>query len=389
MRISLNLKQIFAVCLGHFMNDIFMNLLIPLSFLFKAKMGLTFAEQAMIGTVIISLGSFAQPIVGYLVDKKGRSGLLIVSILWIGIFTSITGFINNYYLLLVFAGIGAIASALYHPLGSTIVIQLLGKTKGAGLSIFITVGSFAVGFAPFVAIPIATNYGLKYLIVFLIPAVLTAVLMFIFKIHKIPLNQEKTETTEAKKISKEKMGWVSSLITVSVIRSLVFRSFLLAFGFQLLISKDVNEILAGLAISVMMWTSAGGTLFGGYLDDRYGGKKIMHLSNFGVTTLLIALIFANGILEVVVYCLLGFVSGIGNTPNITMVQEIIPQNTSLATGLVFGLGGGLAGVLMFFYGQIADATGLLTAVALLLIPVLIMDTLIFFNPVYEKGEFVK
>lgn len=388
MKSNLKVKQMFAVCLGHFMNDVFMNLLIPLSFLFKERMGLTFAEQAMIGTVIISLGSFAQPIVGHAVDKKGKAWLLILSIFWIGIFTSITGFINGYYLLLIVAGLGALASALYHPLGSAIMIQLLGKTKGAGLSIFITVGSFAVGFAPFVAIPLVTNYGLEYLVLFLIPAMLTVLIMFIYKIHKIELHRPE-HSTEIKKINKDKIRWVASLVSVSVLRGLVFRSFLLAFGFQLLISKGVSEGWAGIAVSVMMWTSAGGTLFGGYLNDRYGGKKVMHLSNFGVTALLIGLIFANGPLEMLIYCLIGFVAGLGNTPNITMVQEIIPQNTSLATGLVFGLGGGLAGVIMYFYGQIADAAGLLTAVTLLLIPVLIMDALVFFNPVYEDGELVK
>ncbi len=371
------------------MNDVFMNLLIPLSFLFKERMGLTFAEQAMIGTVIISLGSFAQPVVGYAVDKKGRAWLLILSILWIGIFTSITGFINGYYLLLIVAGLGALASALYHPLGSAIMIQLLGKTKGAGLSIFITVGSFAVGFAPFVAIPLVTNFGLEYLVLFLIPTILTVLIMFIYKVHKIEIYKTEHSNTKRKKINKDKIRWVTSLVTVSVLRGLVFRSFLLAFGFQLLISKGVSELWAGIAVSVMMWTSAGGTLFGGYLNDRYGGKKVMHLSNFGVTALLIGLIFAYGPLEMLIYCLIGFVAGLGNTPNITMVQEIIPQNTSLATGLVFGLGGGLAGVIMYFYGQIADATGLLTAVALLLIPVLIMDVLVFFNPVYDDGELVK
>ena len=113
MKFTTKTKQIFTVSLGHFMNDIFMNLLIPLSFMFKIKMGLTFAEQAMIGTVIISLGSFAQPVIGYFVDKKGKSSLLIFSLLWIGAFFSISGFINNYYLLLVVAGLGALASALY------------------------------------------------------------------------------------------------------------------------------------------------------------------------------------------------------------------------------------------------------------------------------------
>ena len=383
------IQQIVAICIGHFMNDVFMNLLIPLSFMFKIKMGLTYAEQAMIGTVIISLGSFGQPIVGHAVDKKGKSGLLIVAILWIGVFTSITGYINHYYLLLFIAGLGALGSALYHPLGSALVISLLGKTKGAGLSIFITVGSFAIGFAPFVAIPLVTKFGLKYLIVFVIPTVLTALIMYFFKVHQIKFGEKlEDDKNRTKVIDRSKIRWVSSLITVSVIRSLIFRSFLLAFGVQVLLIKGVEDIVAGIAVSLLMWTTSAGTFAGGYLSDKYGGKKIMTASNVVVTSLLILLIFTEGVPALVVFTLIGFGAGLGNTPNITMAQEIIPRNTSLATGLVFGLGGGLGGVIMYFYGMIADSTSLITAVTLLLIPVIAMDIIIFFNPIYEDGEIV-
>lgn len=386
---KVKVKQIFAICLGHFMNDVFMNLLIPLSFMFKDKMGLTFAQQAMISTVIIGLGSFGQPVIGHAVDKKGRSELLILSILWIGIFTSVSGYINHYYLLLVISGLGALASALYHPLGSALVIHLLGKTKGAGLSIFISVGSFAIGFAPFIAIPLTAKFGLESLILFLIPAVITAMIMYIFKIHKIRFGENQLDNSPHKKINRTKVGWVSSLVGVSLIRSLIFKSFLLAFGVQILLSKGTSEVTAGIAVSVFMWITSGGTFLGGYLTDRYGGKKIMILSNLVITILLIGLIVSDNIAALLMYCILGFGAGLGNTPNITMAQEMIPQNTSLATGLIFGLGGGLGAVIMYFYGIIADEMGLLMSLALLMIPVLIMDAVIFLNPVYEDGERVK
>ncbi len=383
------IQQIIAICMGHFMNDVFMNLLIPLSFLFKIKMGLTYAEQAMIGTVIISLGSFGQPLVGHAVDKKGKSGLLIIAILWIGVLTSIAGFINHYYLLLFIAGLGALGSALYHPLGSSLVINLLGKTKGAGLSIFITVGSFAIGFAPFVAIPLATKFGLKSLVLFIIPTIITAAIMYFFKVHEIKLGvKAEDDKNTTRVIDKSKISWVASLITVSVIRSLIFRSFLLAFGVQVLLMKGVEEIVAGIALSLLMWTTSAGTFAGGYLSDKYGGKNTMIFSSVVVTLLLILLIIAKGVPSLIIFILIGFGAGLGNAPNITMAQEIIPRNTSLATGLIFGLGGGLGGVIMYFYGMIADSTSLFTAVTLLLIPVIIMDILIFLNPIYEDGEIV-
>ena len=385
--ISLKTKQIITICAGHFTNDVLVNLLVPISFLFKESMNLTYAQQAMIGTVIIALGSFAQPLFGHYVDKKAKPGLLIFSIIWIGVFMSITGFINNYYLLLVVAGLGAMASSLYHPLGSTIVVKLLGKTKGAGLSVFITVGSFAIGFSPFIALPLTARFGLKATAFFIILAIITAFMMWVFKIQQIEMDVSKKENKNEKAfIGREKIGWITSLVSISVLRTLIVRSFLLAFGVQILTNKGISVGVIAIAVPAMMWVGAAGTFLGGYLNDKYNNKFSLIICNILTMIFLIGLIIFDGYLAVVLYCGLGFSSAIGNTPNITMVQEMIPKNTSLGMGLVFGFGGALAGVGMYFYGIIADMTGLNMALILLMIPAVIMNILIFITPRYENGE---
>ena len=388
-KVSLQMKQLIAVCVGHFTNDVLVTILVPISFLFKEAMGLTYSQQAMIGTVILALGSFAQPLFGYYVDKKGRPILLIYAIIWIGVLMTITGYITNYYLLLVVAGLGAIASSLYHPLGSTIVVELLGKTKGAGLSLFITTGSFAIGFAPFVALPLTEKYGLKSLIVFMILPIITVLLMWFFKVHQIEMQVNKIEkeaVLEKQPIGKEKIGWITSLLTVSVLRSLITRSFLLAFGVQILLNKGISDGIIAVAVPAMMWVSAGGTVYGGYLNDKRSNKFALNFSNILTAFLLLGLILSHGWLSILFYCIIGFSSAMGNTPNITMVQEMIPKNTSLAMGVVFGLGGGLAGIAMYFYGIIADITGLHNAVLLLMIPAVLATLLTFMTPRYENGE---
>ncbi|MEA2022358.1 MAG: hypothetical protein U9N08_07785 [Candidatus Caldatribacteriota bacterium] len=49
----------------------------------------------MIAFIVIASGSLLQPIVGFFLDKIGKSGYLIISIVWISFIMSITGIIRN------------------------------------------------------------------------------------------------------------------------------------------------------------------------------------------------------------------------------------------------------------------------------------------------------
>ena len=122
--------KLIAVSLGHFINDFYMEMLPPILFLFTASLSLTLTQQGLIATVITSSGSFLQPLIGFFVDKKGKSWLLIVSVIWIAFWISISGLINNYFLLLFIVGLGSVASALYHPLGSASAAKLDNNSRG-------------------------------------------------------------------------------------------------------------------------------------------------------------------------------------------------------------------------------------------------------------------
>ena len=113
-----------------------MNLIPPILFLFTQALGLSLAQQAFIAFVITSSGSFAQPIIGYCVDKRWKPWLVILSLVWIAFWMSICGIITNYYLLVIILGIAALASSLFHPLGSAIAVNL-GKKQGVKAYLFL------------------------------------------------------------------------------------------------------------------------------------------------------------------------------------------------------------------------------------------------------------
>lgn len=377
--------KLIAVSVGHFFNDFYMNLIPPILFLFVQELGLSLAQQAFIAFVITSSGSFAQPIIGYFVDKRGKPWLVILSLVWIAFWMSICGIITNYYLLVIILGLGALASALFHPLGSAMAVKLGKKSRGKSLSIFMTIGGFAASVSPMIAIPIIKAYGLNVLVFFMIPGILAALFMYLAQVQKVDMNQTQVQKEEKRgKFDFHSAKWVSVLVFISTNKVLI-RSFLVTFGIQIMLSKQVDIKIAGVVLSVYLLANSLGTIIGGYLNDIIGSKKVLVLFNVLASLCMVMIVFTTGIPMVIGFLLMGLTLSGSNTANIVMAHELMPENLNVATGLIMGLSGGLGGLFMLLFGKIADMQGLITSTSYLLIP-LILVTLITILLPNEKSS---
>lgn len=353
--------QLIAVSTGHFTNDFYMNLIPPILFAFSSSMGLTLTQQSMIAFSIVVGGSLFQPIVGYLLDKIGKSVYLIIGIVWISFIMSITGLITNYYLLIVIVGLASIASSIYHPLGSSIAINLSRESKGKSLSAFLTIGVFSSTFTPMIAIPIVSEFGLKYLTFLMIPGFLVAYFLKFAKIDKIECRvtaDKKNKKIKKDNISKDKVKYLLLLVCMSVIRA-VFAKIMIVFGVQIMIMKGIGIIPAGIILTAHMFLSSVGILSGGYLSDKFGERRIMIIFSillFGIYTIII---FFHGLLVIIGIIFFGYALHGSLTANITMAHNILPQNINLGTGIIMGLSLTIAGVLILVFGKFADIYGLM------------------------------
>lgn len=353
--------QLIAVSTGHFTNDFYMNLIPPILFAFSSSMGLTLTQQSMIAFIIIIGGSLLQPIIGYFLDKIGKSVYLIIGIVWISFMMSITGLITNYHLLIVIVGVASIASSIYHPLGSSIAINLSRGSRGKSLSVFMTIGVFAFTFTPMITIPIVSKFGLQYLTFLMIPGFLVAYFLKFAKIDKIKYrvtNDRKNEKIEKNKISKNKVKYLSLLVCMSVIKVVLVRM-MIVFGVQIMVMKGIGIIPAGIILSAFMFLSSVSILSGGYLSDKFGERRIMVIFSmllFGIYTITI---FSHGPLFIIGIILFGYTINGATTANITMTHNILPENVNLGTGLIMGLSSTIAGVLILVFGKFADIYGLM------------------------------
>jgi len=370
--------QLIAVSTGHFTNDFYMNLIPPILFAFSSSMGLTLTQQSMIAFIIITGGSLLQPIVGYLLDKIGKSYFLIIGIVWISFMMSITGLITNYHLLMLIVGMAAIASSIYHPLGSSIAINLSRGSRGKSLSVFMTIGGFAYTFTPMITVPIVSEFGLKYITFLMIPGFLVAYFLKFAKIDKIKCrvtDDKKNEKIKKNKTSKNKVEYLSLLVCMSVFK-VVLTKMMIIFGVQIMIMKGIGIIPASIILSAHMFLGSVGTLSGGYLSDKFGEGRIMVIFNILLFVIYTISIFSHGLMFIIGIILLGYTLKAPSTANITMTHHILPENINLGTGLIMGLSSAIAGALILTFGKFADIYGLMemaqVTACLNLIPIFII-----------------
>ncbi len=357
--------QLIAVSVGHFTNDFYMALIPPILFIFTEELGLSLTQQAAIAMVITLSGTFLQPVVGYFLGRIGKTSMLSYGLVWVAVGMSITGWITNIYLLMAVIGIAGLASSVYHPLGSAVATSLTKGSHGKSLSVFMTIGGFATMFTPLVAVPMATTYGLKSLVVLMVPGFFVAYFLKKAKIDEIEYisKERKPKDKSKKKLEVHNMIWFSLVIVIATFKVLVSRT-MIVFGVQLLSLKGIELITAGIILSIHLFVRSIGTLTGGFLSDKFGEKKIMVFFNSLSLVSLVFASFTSGVLSIVGFVVLGYSLNATATANITMTHKIIPENITFGNGMIMGFSSTIAGLLILLFGKIADTIGLLDAVQL-------------------------
>jgi len=385
-------KQLMAVSLGHFTNDFYVATIAPISVYFAYKLGLNLTQQGLISVAVLVFSSLLQPVFGLLSDKKGKPKHLIISIIWIAALISLSGIINNFYILLIVIALGSSASALYHPLGSTTAVTLGRKSKGTSLSIFMTIGGFAGPVASIVGLWIAASFGIEKIVFLVVPGILVAGFMYYSGVQNIKIDtfenrkkdniENKIEEVKKLSLTKKSMFWLGILIYISIMKVLSGR-FIITYGIQILSLKSFTY--GAILLSIHLLGRPIGTMTGGILIDKIGDKKVFIFGMF-LSLLSLSLIgYGNSWLTALGVGSLGFCSSLTNTVGVLVSHKIIPDSQSFATGIIMGIPGGVGSLTMIIFSGLADVNGLIYSVKALILPFAIATILTYFM-LYRRDQ---
>jgi len=326
--------------------------------------------QAAAGLVLTTnlFSSMLQPWIGVLSDRPNwKINLAPIGLAMAGIGVALTGVMPNYFGLLCVAAIGGTGLAAYHPDAARTINFVSGPKKATGMSYFALGGNVGFAIGPLIATACVMAMGVRGSLLLLIPAFSFA---FILYKHMQGLRERIAHHKKAARaISAEARDrWLPfSFLTMTIIcRSIIF------FGFNtflpLYFIHDLHQTKAagGIALTVLLLSSAVGTLMGGKVADRIGNWKL----NFSTLTALpvfigLFLLASRAELAYAALIPLGACMSATFSVMVVMGQRYLPRRIGLAAGVTLGLAGSIGGLVAPILGKIGDNFGLHTALCTL------------------------
>ncbi|HWJ04012.1 MAG TPA: MFS transporter [Verrucomicrobiae bacterium] len=356
-------KAFSVLSTGHLVNDMYANFMPQLIPFLILSQGFSVAKGTTLAAAFTISSSFLQPFFGYLVDMKGQRWLVHITGAWTALLLGLTGFINNYFLMLVVAALAGLGSAAFHPQASAMVGEIGGKRKGFILSGFIATGNFGLAVSPLFLLPLFDTYGIKATWVAMIPGVLASLMVYKFAPRQHAKQGNAPGLAEVLQSLKKASGELSKLVMVVSIRSLVHSGLMTLLPLYLLSHQYSAQNTSYLMFSTLAIGAVGGVI-GGWLSDRYGRKPLI------VGSLALASVFfwgflnTGGIFKFIMLGLGGMALLSSFSVTVAVAQDVIPQNRAIASGLSLGFAIGMGGLAVSPLGKYADIYGVDAAVHL-------------------------
>lgn len=354
-----------AVCLSHFMTDLYVGQRSVFLAFVATSLGMSNATLGLVTTIAVMAAGLTQPLFGYLSDRIGSNRLIIGAMIWtVSMFAlSVLLPIETAPVLVVLANLGAGA---YHPSGAMQATRI-GRARMDGkdttaLSFFFLFGQFGFFFGPLLGGELLGKLGERGLIILAVVG-LPVIILISRWLRGIPMLVPETQPAPQKVVAEPPANRrTMGLGAVALFAIIAFQAWTQQ-NITTFMPKFVADIqqpaeVYGRLAALFIGGTAVGNLIGGYLADRIG-KKVVILTSMalaGVPLFLLGYIGYSPVWYLLLFLAGAFV-GAAYSVLVSLGQQFAPGNGALASGLVLGFvfsSGALGGLLT---GLIADRWG--------------------------------
>ncbi|HUQ92817.1 MAG TPA: MFS transporter [Bryobacteraceae bacterium] len=347
------LRTLILYSAGHFAVDVYSAALGVFQPLLSRELGINFTQAGMLGGMMVFAGSVMQPVYGYLSDRFHSRMFSLLAPAIAGIFISSLGLAPTYAWLMVLVFLGSSAIASFHPQASVRAAAGITGSRGKAMALFISAGQLGFALGPLYFAYLLTWFGLTKSFWAAVPGVLISVCL----LAAIP-------ETAAPPVSKKHIDWeplravwkpLFLLYMLVFLRSVMQISFTQFLPLYLSEERGFTYQAASFALTLYATLGAIGSFLGGYLADRFGGRRVILTSMIGSVPFLILFFQATGPLALIGLGLAGFILLSTNPVNIVMAQELAPGQSSTVSALMMGFAWGMAGIIFIpVAGVLAD-----------------------------------
>jgi FSR family fosmidomycin resistance protein-like MFS transporter len=346
-----------AAC--HFTIDAYSSFFAPLLPLLVAKLDLSLT---LVGTLVAfsSLStSFAQPLFGLLSDRLSRPWFVGFGPLAAAVFISAVGVAPDYWSLVVLLLLGGLGVAAFHPEAAALAAEASPPRRGMAMALFVTGGTLGFALGPLLAVGVVSAFGLERSWLAALPGLVVAALMVSWFMRVRPTHRPK-EARPRLAALRPVLRPLMLLYFAVVSRSAVSYGFMTFLPLHLT-AKGYGLAPSGLIVSLYLGAGALGGLLGGWLADRWGGRRVVVASFVGGLPLYFAFLLLPDPASLACLVVGSFVLQTSLPVNVVMGQELSPRHSSTIASLLMGAAWGLGALIASPVGALADAWGLQTA----------------------------
>jgi len=322
--------------------------------------------SAYINAVFIFGGSFGGVIAGIISDKAGRKTGVIFSIACYGVFTILTGYMPNWWAVVVCRfcsgfGLGAVLVTT-----TTLMMEEWPKSSRAifmgFLSISIPVGIFSAGVIDY----FVSSWRQGFLVGIFPVAIAVLAVWFLKESKKWELSKENKVSNDVKQASIFAGPHRKNLLLGAVIFGSMLIGLWAIFSWmptwiQSLIADGDTQKERGLSMMMLGMGGLTGGFLSGWLINAIGAKKSMLLC-FSVCAVMSLLLFkTNTVFSSVIYVeiiLLALFFGASQGVLSVYIPDLFPVHIrGTATGFCFNTGRVLTAIAVLFVGVLVDELG--------------------------------
>ncbi|HEY7295628.1 MAG TPA: MFS transporter [Dehalococcoidia bacterium] len=353
--------RIAGMALAHFVNDSYGQYLAILLPLLAISIGFDVGRATIIVTAYTITSSIIQPLLGHFADRHTTRLISVLGLAAAAIGGSLLGISPNFLVLVLFAVLAGLGTAMYHPQAAAMVVAIAGRRKSTMMSFYLVGGSIGFALGPKIVQWVA-NRDLHATPLLMLPGLAMALALALLAPRGWAPVRSGGESPSLWGVLRAHRRILSLLLGVVVLRSwtqLGVSTFLPFYYSQEYADHQYASNHAANVIAVFSLTGAFGGLLGGFLADRFGQKPVIVLSLIAAGPLLLVLPHVDG----PALYLIAAASGILllSSWNVLTVkgQTLLSHNVGMASGLMLGFSIGLGGLGAIPLGFVGDQTGIL------------------------------
>ena len=352
-------KDNYLIMLGHMADDLCQGSLPAiLAFMYKDGVLTSYSQIALLIMVSTIVNAVAQPLVGFLSDKKPRPYLMTLGMCCAALGIMFLGVVDNFYLMLILVSINGIGVATFHPVAGKLANVFAGERVGKGMSIFSVGGNIGYAIGALYFTFFYNFIGLTASLTIILPALLMS-FIFIKKNRYYLVHLKKRERKIQKKVLNKELE--DNYLGTFILLILIFFRSAAMFGITTFLPLyylnylQQDENFSNITISIVGICGAFATFFGGPLADKFGFTQFVRIcSLLCLPFICLFLIIDNPYLALIALMPFAFFYYAAMSPTVVIGQKLLPKHIGMATGITIGLGisfGGVASPFLGYLGQ--------------------------------------